>query len=93
MGPPISFQSGGPVSVSAPVDIARIGASSSRASVTGAPNLPGGERTLAHWFKAEAFLNPNLMTPGQFGNSGRNILIGPGPGRLFRSRTLSMEPF
>ena len=23
-------------------------------------------------------MNPNLMTPGVFGNSGRNILIGPG---------------
>ena len=73
-----TFQSGAPSSVTVPSDIARIGASSSRASVTGNPNLSGGERTPAHWFRTEAFVNPNLMTPGVFGNSGRNILIGPG---------------
>ena len=73
-----AFQSGGPVSVSVPVDIARIGASSARASVIGNPNLSRGERTLTHWFRTEAFVNPGLMTPGRFGNSGRNILIGPG---------------
>ncbi len=73
-----SFQSGGPVTVSAPVDIARIGASSARATVIGDPALAGGDRTPARWFKAEAFLNPSLMAPGQFGAGGRNILIGPG---------------
>ena len=73
-----AFQSGAPVSVTVPVDIARIGASSARASLTGNPNLASGERTLPHWFRTEAFLNPALMTPGQFGNSGRNILIGTG---------------
>jgi hypothetical protein len=73
-----TFQSGAPVSVTVPTDIARIGASSSRASVTGDPNLSGGERTPARWFRTEAFVNPTLMTPGVFGNSGRNILIGPG---------------
>ena len=73
-----TFQSGAPNSVTVPTDIARIGASSSRASVTGNPNLSGGERTPAQWFRTEAFVNPTLMTPGVFGNSGRNILIGPG---------------
>ena len=73
-----SFQSGAPNTVTAPVDSARIGASSSRATVIGAPDLDGDSRTPARWFKTEAFLNPALMTPGVFGNSGRNILIGPG---------------
>jgi hypothetical protein len=49
-----------------------------RASVIGNPNLSGGSRTPAHWFATEAFLNPALMTPGVFGNGGRNILTGPG---------------
>lgn len=73
-----SVQSGAPTSVTVPTDVARIGAGSSRASVTGQPNLPSGERTPARWFNTEAFLPPERMTPGQFGNSGRNILIGPG---------------
>jgi hypothetical protein len=55
-----------------------IGGSSSRASVAGNPNLSGSERTLARWFNTEAFLPPEKMTPGKFGDSGRGILIGPG---------------
>ncbi len=73
-----SFQSGAPNSVTVPVDVARIGASSTRASVNGDPNLSKGQRTLARWFNAEAFLAPERMVQGQFGNSGRNVLIGPG---------------
>jgi hypothetical protein len=73
-----SFQSGAPNSVTVPVDIAGIGVASSRASVIGAPNLPSDQRTLSHWFNTAAFLPSSKMTPGQFGNSGRNILIGPG---------------
>ena len=73
-----SFQSGAPNTVNAPVDSARIGASSSRATVLGDPNLDRGARTPALWFKTGVFLNPALMIPGMFGNSGRNILIGPG---------------
>lgn len=73
-----SIQSGVPVSVNVPVDIARIGASSSRATLIGDPNLSGDERIPNRWFDAQAFLAPALMTPGQFGNSGRNILRGPG---------------
>ena len=39
------YQTGAPNTVSVPVDVARIGASSSRASVSGDPNLPKGQRT------------------------------------------------
>lgn len=72
-----SYQSGSPNTVSVPVDIARIGVGSSRATVIGDPNLPRGERTLSRWFNAEAFLDPSRMTVGVWGNSGRNVLIGP----------------
>lgn len=73
-----SFQSGAPNSVSVPVDVARIGVGSSRASVIGDPDLPSGERTLTRWFNAQAFLPADRMLQGRFGNSGRNVLIGPG---------------
>ena len=73
-----AMQSGAPVSVTVPVDIGRIGASSSRASVTGNPNLAGGDRTPEHWFNTQVFVNPAVMTAGVWGNGGRNILVGPG---------------
>lgn len=76
-----TFQSGAPGSVSVPVDVAGVGVASSRATLIGDPNLPRGQRTVAHWFNTAAFLPANQMTPGQFGNSGRNILIGPGLGQ------------
>jgi hypothetical protein len=71
------YQSGAPNSVTVPVDVARIGTGSTRATVIGSPNLSSGERTLARWFNTEAFLAPAQMVQGRFGNSGRNILTGP----------------
>jgi hypothetical protein len=38
-------------------------------------SLPPGKRTLQQWFSTAAFANPG---PQQWGNSGRNILQGPG---------------
>ncbi len=38
-------------------------------------NLPTDQRTLQHWFDTSAFVAPS---PGMFGNSGVNILEGPG---------------
>lgn len=73
-----SFQSGAPTSVTVPADVARNGSSSSRATVAGNPNLAASERTLIRWFNTEAFLDQAAMTPGLYGNSGRNVLIGPG---------------
>jgi hypothetical protein len=72
------YQSGAPNTVSVPVDAARIGGTSARATVVGDPNLPSDQRTPARWFNTEAFLAPERMIQGKFGNSGRNILIGPG---------------
>ncbi len=38
-------------------------------------SLPSGKRTRAEWFNTAAFANP---AAGTWGNSGRNILQGPG---------------
>ena len=38
-------------------------------------NLPPGQRTITHWFDTSAFVRP---PQGRFGNSGVNILEGPG---------------
>jgi hypothetical protein len=38
-------------------------------------SLPSGQRTLKQWFNTAAFSNPGAQ---QWGNSGRNILQGPG---------------
>ncbi len=71
-------QSGAPNSVVVPVDVARIGVSQSRATLVGDPSLPSDQRTASHWFNTAAFLPSGQMVQGQFGTSGRNILIGPG---------------
>jgi hypothetical protein len=73
-----AFQAGAPNSLTVSSDVAGIGASSSRASVTGNPNFASGDRTLSQWFNTSVVVNPSLMTAGQFGNSGRDILTGPG---------------
>lgn len=41
----------------------------------GKGTLPSGRRTIAHWFDTTAFTSPAAY---QFGNSGRDILRGPG---------------
>jgi hypothetical protein len=38
-------------------------------------NLPAGQRSLTHWFDPSCFTVP---APGTFGNSGYNVLEGPG---------------
>ena len=42
---------------------------------SGNGSLPSGHRTLKQWFNTTAFVNPGAQ---QWGNSGRNILEGPG---------------
>ena len=73
----VVYQSGAPFTVTAPVDSARIGVNTTRATLIGDPSLPGSERTPQRWFNTGAFQNPALMTPGRFGDSPRNVLIGP----------------
>ncbi len=45
----------------------------------GSGNLPSSQRTIDRWFDPAAFVAPPLYT---FGNSGRNILRGPGTKQL-----------
>src|SRR5262252_7123361 len=73
-----TYQSGAPNSIVVSSDVARIGASSSRATFIADPNLPAGERTLTRWFNTAAALPPEQMVQGVFGTGGRNVLIGPG---------------
>ncbi len=47
----------------------------SRAERLGNGNLPADQRTIQHWFDVAAFSNPPA---NQWGNSGPNILVGPG---------------
>lgn len=42
-------------------------------------NLPSDQRSITQWFDKAAFVSP---TPYNFGNAGRNILIGPGATNL-----------
>jgi hypothetical protein len=48
-----------------------------RPNVTGDPNLPDSERTLAHYFDTGVFSTKGLGQK-QVGNAGRNIVRGPG---------------
>lgn len=50
-------------------------ASSLRADLVGNPYPPGFVKNTAHWFNNAAFLTP---LAGNFGNSSRNLLRGPG---------------
>jgi outer membrane receptor protein involved in Fe transport len=76
------YQSGAPFSVMASVDAARTGVTPIRATVIGDPSLPASDRTPLHWFNTAAFLDPAQMTPGVYGNSARNLLIGPAYSRV-----------
>ncbi len=46
-----------------------------RAQVSGIGSLPSNQRNLGEWFNTTVFANP---TAGTWGDSGRNILQGPG---------------
>lgn len=48
---------------------------SQRANVTGDPNLPAGQRTVAKWFNTAAFSQPATFN---FGNEGVGIVRAPG---------------
>jgi len=46
------------------------------------PNLPRDQRTPARWFNTAAFASPPVLDPAtglpRLGNSGRNVIVGPG---------------
>jgi hypothetical protein len=69
-----SFRTGFPFSVSAQGDACNCGASNQLAQITGDP-FSGFTQSRLQWFNTAAFLQPSR---GSFGNSGRNILSGPG---------------
>ena len=51
------------------------GAGGRRPDRIGNGNLPASQRTLDHWFDKSAFVLPKAYV---YGNSGRNVLFGPG---------------
>jgi len=69
-----------PVSIVVTPDIAGVGTAGSRASlVAGAnPYLSKRQRNPSQWFNTAAFVPSSQMTQGQFGNTGRDFLKGPG---------------
>jgi hypothetical protein len=76
-----SFNSGTPLTVrcgSCASDVARGVGGTLRADYTGAP-IELDEPTIDQWFNTSAFLVPE---PGTFGNSLRNVIVGPGSKQL-----------
>lgn len=72
-----TYQSGTPFSILSGVDNARTGTGNQRADIVGDPVLSGSRtrsEQIAMWFNTMAFTTNAL---GTFGNSGRNIVIGP----------------
>jgi hypothetical protein len=72
-------QSGFPFTISVFGDTANagtlLGENPVRANVTGQPVFPEGTRTAERWFNPAAFAAPPAF---QFGNAGRNTVVGPG---------------
>jgi hypothetical protein len=66
------FQSGSPLTVFAPGDIAGIGTGGQRPDLLADPN---GPKTLSRWFNTDAFVSPPPLT---FGSAGVGIIRGPG---------------
>jgi len=80
---PVFFaQSGVPQSVSVSTDVAGIGTAGARASLVAGQSLYLSNKTPGEWFNTAAFLPTSQMPLGQFGNSGRDILTGPGYSEL-----------
>jgi hypothetical protein len=86
-----SFYDGLPFSVQSATNTLNNGAASHAQYIgPGDGSLPSGQRTVQDWFNTAAFAVPG---PQQWGNSGRNILQGPGTKEfdlsLFREFSLS----
>jgi hypothetical protein len=71
----VTFSSGFPFTPSWSDDSSRTYSEFPRPNRTSDGNLPKGQRTVDRWFDTDAFAEPALFT---FGNSGRNIIDGPG---------------
>jgi Carboxypeptidase regulatory-like domain/TonB dependent receptor-like, beta-barrel len=69
-----TLQSGTPLSAIVSADVSGTGSPIvNRPNLVGNPNIPNP--TASHFFNTAAFRIPE---PGTFGNSGRNVIIGPG---------------
>jgi hypothetical protein len=66
------FESGAPLNVTIPADRAGVGGTGQRPDVLAPVTV---DKELARWFSTGSFANPAL---GMFGNSGRNLIRGPG---------------
>lgn len=69
----VTLQTGTPIDVSLPFDNSGTGCCNDRPDSVGDPN--NGPRTPEQWFNTAAFVAP---PPGTFGNTGRNVVTGPG---------------
>jgi len=74
--------SGAPQTIVVTPDIAGVGTAGSRASLVPGARVKLANRTASQWFNTAAFVPANQMTPGQFGNTGRNFMVGPGSSEL-----------
>jgi hypothetical protein len=70
----VTAQSGAPFSVSLATPTANTGTFTRPNRICNG-NLSPDKQTIGEWFDTSCFVNPPLYT---FGNTGRNILIGPG---------------
>lgn len=75
----VTFQTGNPFTPSVTGDLANVGDSSSRPNRIKDGTLARGERTANRWFDTTAFVAP---AAGTYGNSGQNIVYGPGVNNL-----------
>jgi len=70
----VTLESGAPFSVSLASATANTGTFTRPNRICNG-NLPSGQQTIKEWYNTSCFVNPPLYT---FGNTGRNVLIGPG---------------
>lgn len=70
----LTLQSGVPFSVTMGTSVANTGTFTRPNRVCNG-NLPSSQQTLHRWYDTSCFVSPPAF---QFGNTGRNILIGPG---------------
>jgi len=85
----LTLRAGFPYSILSGLDYSYSGIGADRADLIGNPNLPGGRSTAAklqEWFNTAAF---TFNAPGTYGDSGRDILRGPGLATLDFSLTKS----
>ncbi|MCI0338723.1 MAG: TonB-dependent receptor, partial [Acidobacteria bacterium] len=75
----VTFANGNPLTIAAAGSLTNTGCLGcvQRANLVGPDNgnLPSSERRVDRWFNTSAFV---VAPPNTFGNSGRNIVIGPG---------------